>query len=162
MLNNDLAHWPSLERYIKPLAVISSTARPHTTLHWMHSSWNICERDNGVLTQPTTVLTPVKERSRVCIRTVNVIQLFRNVQSQNPIQTYPLLLEMLRRCVSMSSHINNQMIKMTLWPKGLISLVTAFVRQTKNVFTYTSACKKYLTAKKIWTFKHREIYLCWL
>lgn len=74
--------WPFLERCIKSLLVTYSTVCPHTTSHWTHSSWNVCERDNNAL-MPIMVLRPVKERSGVCFRKVKVIQLLRNVLRRN-------------------------------------------------------------------------------
>lgn len=72
-----------------------------------------------------------------CVRKVGVIQLFRDVlwrncHKQYPTETHSLLQERLRKCPSMSSDINNRMLKMSFRPKGPISLVTSFITQTKK------------------------------
>lgn len=134
------SHWPSkswpLDRCIKSLLVTYSTVCPHTTLHWTHSSWNICERGNNAL-MPIMVLRPVKERNGVCFRKVKVIQLFKNVLRRNchkqyATQSYPLLQDCWGGVFSMSSDINKWMIKAIFGPEGLVSLVTSVLTQTKQ------------------------------
>ncbi len=82
-LNNHLAcfiltdpYWKHLlNHYLLPTLQCGLTALCIT--RWTHSSWNICVRDNGVLTQPIMMFRLVQQRSCVCFREVDVIQLFR-------------------------------------------------------------------------------------
>lgn len=106
-----------LERCSKAWLVTYNPVRTHATLHRMYSSWNICERDDSAL-MPVMILRPVKKASGFCFRDVEMIQWLRNVQRRNCYKQYvlqpcPFLEELQRRCVSMSSDINNWMMTTT-------------------------------------------------